>query len=121
MPIFLAPLIALIIKVFTWLLAGLFSLGAGVLAFFAATASKKLALSFTYISIFVSILSISILAIKSLVSPLVAAAAGIDSNLFLGLSYVMPPIANYAISAMISARIVVWIYIQHMTMLKNSF
>lgn len=82
--------------------------------YFAAMATKKALLSFVYVSLFISLIFVSIVTINMIITPLLGPAQKIGGALFIGLSYVIPPIMDTAIGAMISARICVWIFKVHL-------
>ena len=116
------PLIPIL---FGWLVSALTWIGglvaaavAWALGYFAAISAKKTALSFVYVSIFVSLIFVSIVSINAIISPLLGPAAQIGGALFKGLSYVVPPIIDTALAAMVAARITVWIFKVHLKVLE---
>lgn len=115
----------LIPMLFGWIFSALTWIGglvaaavAWVLGYFAVISAKKTALSFVYVSIFVGLIFVCITCINLIVTPLLGPAALIGGALFAGLSYVVPPIIDTALGAMISARICVWIFIVHLKVLE---
>lgn len=110
---------------FSWIISALTWIGglvtaavAWVLGYFAVISAKKTALSFVYVSIFVGLIFVSIASINAIISPLLAPASQIGGELFKGLSYVLPPIIDTALAAMVAARITVWIFKVHLKVLE---
>lgn len=107
-----------IVSALTWIGGLVAAAVVWILGYFAAMSAKKAALSFVYISIFVSLVFASIACINLIISPLLGPAAQIGGALFKGLSYVVPPLIDTALGAMISARICVWIFKVHLKILE---
>ena len=110
---------------FSWIISALTWIGglvtaavAWILGYFAVISAKKTALSFVYVSIFVSLVFASIASINLIISPLLGPASQIGGALFEGLSYVLPPIIDTALASMIAARITVWIFKVHLKILE---
>lgn len=113
-PLAFIPILGWIVSALTWiggLLSFVFTWAVG---FFAAMATKKALLAFVYVGVFIGLIFVSIASINLIVAPLIAPAQQIGGTLFKGLSYVLPPIMDTAVAAMISARICVWIFKVHL-------
>lgn len=110
--------LAILFAPFIWISTKIAAFFSAAFAFLALSASKKLALSFIYIGLFVGLVLSMLAAINMIISPLLSPLSALGGSLFIGLSYVIPPVFDVAVSAIISARVSVWLYLQHYAMIK---
>lgn len=111
------PFIGWLGSAITWFAGLIAAVVTWAVGYFAAMATKKAALSFVYVSLFIGLIFVSIVSINMIITPLLGPAQKIGGALFIGLSYVIPPIMDTAIGAMVSARITVWIFKVHLKIL----
>lgn len=112
------PALAVLFVPFVWLATKIAALISAAFAFIAVTGSKKLGLAFTFTTMFATLLYVFLACINFVIVPLIAPLAMLSGPLFLGLSYVIPPVFDLAISSIVSVRVCVWVFMQHYILVK---